>query len=164
MVALELYHRKVEDRAKLEREARIAVSLAGPGVVRVFDADSERGFIVMEWLAGGALRGWLRRGDVDLLLELPVVYASGRNGAASWNKPANGTLPDNDDLEPLFDAILKHVPAPTYDDAAPLQAWARNSPANWPNKDITSYWWHGTGNGLMPPPRNWRTCTAFPLR
>lgn len=68
--------------------------------------------------------------DVDLLLELPVVYASGRNGAASWNKPANGTLPDNDDLEPLFDAILKHVPAPSYDDEAPLQAWVTNLDAS----------------------------------
>ncbi|MGE3194555.1 MAG: translational GTPase TypA [Microbacteriaceae bacterium] len=64
--------------------------------------------------------------DVDSLLDLPVVYASGRNGAASWNKPENGSLPDNDDLEPLFDAILKHVPAPTYDDEAPLQAWVTN--------------------------------------
>jgi GTP-binding protein len=68
--------------------------------------------------------------DVDALLDLPVVYASGRNGAASWNKPANGTLPDNDDLEPLFDAILKHVPAPSYDDAAPLQAWVTNLDAS----------------------------------
>jgi len=68
--------------------------------------------------------------DVDALLDLPVVYASGRNGAASWNKPENGTLPDNDDLEPLFDAILKHVPAPTYDDEAPLQAWVTNLDAS----------------------------------
>ncbi|MCS0498989.1 translational GTPase TypA [Protaetiibacter mangrovi] len=64
--------------------------------------------------------------DVDALLELPVIYASGRNGAASWNQPANGALPDNDDLEPLFDAILTHVPAPSYDDEAPLQAWVTN--------------------------------------
>jgi GTP-binding protein len=68
--------------------------------------------------------------DVDALLDLPVVYASGRNGAASWNKPENGTLPDNDDLEPLFDAILKHVPAPVYDDEAPLQAWVTNLDAS----------------------------------
>ena len=68
--------------------------------------------------------------DVDALLDLPVVYASGRNGAASWNKPDNGTLPDNDDLEPLFEAILKHVPAPTFDDEAPLQAWVTNLDAS----------------------------------
>src|SRR5688572_21617464 len=68
--------------------------------------------------------------DVDALLDLPVVYASSRNGAASWNKPANGALPDNDDLEPLFEAILKHVPAPSYDDEAPLQAWVTNLDAS----------------------------------
>ena len=68
--------------------------------------------------------------DVDALLDLPVVYASGRNGAASWNKPENGSLPDNGDLEPLFDAILKHVPAPVYDDEAPLQAWVTNLDAS----------------------------------
>jgi len=64
--------------------------------------------------------------DLDAILDVPVVYASGRNGAASWNKPANGELPDNGDLEPLFDAILKHIPAPTYDDEAPLQAHVTN--------------------------------------
>ena len=68
--------------------------------------------------------------DLDAILDVPVVYASGRNGAASWNKPANGTLPDNDDLEPLFDAILKHIPAPTYDDEHPLQAHVTNLDAS----------------------------------
>ncbi|MDD7962949.1 translational GTPase TypA [Microbacterium thalli] len=64
--------------------------------------------------------------DVDALLDVPVVYASGRAGAASRNRPENGDLPDNDDLEPLFEAILEHVPAPAYDDEAPLQAWVTN--------------------------------------
>jgi GTP-binding protein len=68
--------------------------------------------------------------DLDAVLDVPVVYASGRNGAASWNKPADGDLPDNDNLEPLFDAILKHVPAPTYDDAHPLQAHVTNLDAS----------------------------------
>jgi len=68
--------------------------------------------------------------DLDAVLDVPVVYASGRNGAASWNKPENGTLPDNDDLEPLFDAIIKHIPAPSYDDEAPLQAHVTNLDAS----------------------------------
>jgi GTP-binding protein len=68
--------------------------------------------------------------DIDAILDVPVVYASGRNGAASWNKPENGSLPDNDDLEPLFDAILKHIPAPTYDDEHPLQAHVTNLDAS----------------------------------
>ncbi len=68
--------------------------------------------------------------DLDAILDVPVVYASGRNGAASWNRPADGELPDNGDLEPLFEAILKHVPAPSYDDEAPLQAWVTNLDAS----------------------------------
>ena len=68
--------------------------------------------------------------DLDAILDVPIVYASGRNGAASWNKPENGTLPDNDDLEPLFEAIIKHIPAPSYDDEAPLQAHVTNLDAS----------------------------------
>ena len=68
--------------------------------------------------------------DLDAILNVPIVYASGRNGAASWNKPENGTLPDNEDLEPLFDAILQHIPAPRYDDEHPLQAHVTNLDAS----------------------------------
>lgn len=68
--------------------------------------------------------------DLDKVLDVPVIYASGKAGAASQNAPANGTLPDNDDLEPLFEAILRHIPAPSYDDEAPLQAWVTNLDAS----------------------------------
>ncbi|MBU1250755.1 translational GTPase TypA [Chryseoglobus sp. 28M-23] len=68
--------------------------------------------------------------DVDAILDLPVIYASGRAGAASRNRPADGELPDNDDLEPLFEAILQHVPAPSYDDEHPLQAHVTNLDAS----------------------------------
>ncbi|MFF2369792.1 translational GTPase TypA [Agromyces sp. NPDC058110] len=68
--------------------------------------------------------------DLDAILDVPVVYASGRNGAASHTKPENGELPDNDDLEPLFEAILEHIPAPTYDDEHPLQAHVTNLDAS----------------------------------
>jgi GTP-binding protein len=68
--------------------------------------------------------------DIDALLDLPIIYASGREGAASTSEPANGTLPDNDNLEPLFGAILKHIPPPAYDDAHPLQAHVTNLDAS----------------------------------
>jgi GTP-binding protein len=68
--------------------------------------------------------------DLDGILDLPIVYASGRNGAASWNRPNDGDLPDNEDLEPLFDAILKHIPAPTFDTDHPLQAHVTNLDAS----------------------------------
>lgn len=68
--------------------------------------------------------------DLDAILDVPVVYASGKAGRASANKPDDGTLPDAEDLEPLFEAILKHIPAPTYDDDAPLQAHVTNLDAS----------------------------------
>jgi GTP-binding protein len=68
--------------------------------------------------------------DVDSILDLPVIYASGRAGRASLNKPADGTLPDNEDLEPLFASILKNIPAPKYDPEAPLQAHVTNLDAS----------------------------------
>ncbi|AZZ55661.1 translational GTPase TypA [Rathayibacter iranicus] len=68
--------------------------------------------------------------DLDAILDVPVVYASGKAGRASANKPEDGSLPDAEDLEPLFEAILKHIPAPTYDDDAPLQAHVTNLDAS----------------------------------
>ena len=49
-------------------------------------------------------------------LDFPVVYASGRDGYASLDKTAR-----SGNMEPLFEAILKHVPAPEGDADAPLQ-------------------------------------------
>jgi GTP-binding protein len=66
------------------------------------------------------------------LLDLPVVYASGRAGRASRNRPADGEMPDEPGLEALFDVIASTVPAPTDDPNAPLQAHVTNL-------DATSY-------------------------
>ena len=68
--------------------------------------------------------------DVDSLLDLPIIYASGREGAASTNRPSDGSLPDNGDLEPLFGSIMTHIPAPSYDDEHPLQAHVTNLDAS----------------------------------
>lgn len=68
--------------------------------------------------------------DVDSILDLPVIYASGRAGAASWNKPANGSLPDKATLDDLFEAILTRIPAPSFDDEHPLQAQVTNLDAS----------------------------------
>ncbi|WP_431842247.1 translational GTPase TypA [Calidifontibacter indicus] len=59
-------------------------------------------------------------------LDFPVVYASAKNGIASTTRPGNGALPDGDSLEPLFKTILETIPAPAYDDEAPLQAHVTN--------------------------------------
>ncbi len=59
-------------------------------------------------------------------LDFPVVYASAKAGRASTTMPANGGLPDAENLEPLFKTIIDTIPAPTYDEGAPLQAHVTN--------------------------------------
>jgi GTP-binding protein len=63
---------------------------------------------------------------VEQALDFPVVYASAKAGRASLAAPADGSLPDSPDLEPLFETILRTVPAPTYTQDAPLQAHVTN--------------------------------------
>ncbi|MDH2393833.1 MULTISPECIES: translational GTPase TypA [Streptomyces] len=64
-------------------------------------------------------------------IEFPIVYACGRDGVASLSKPDDGTVPaDSTNLEPFFSTILEHIPAPTYDDEAPLQAHVTNLDAD----------------------------------
>ena len=63
-------------------------------------------------------------------IEFPIVYASAKNGRASMNRPENGGLPDAEDLEALFETILSTIPAPVYDDEAPLQAHVTNLDAS----------------------------------
>ncbi|MEV1049108.1 translational GTPase TypA [Streptomyces sp. NPDC049916] len=64
-------------------------------------------------------------------IEFPIVYACARDGVASLTKPEDGTVPqDSDSLEPFFSTILSHVPAPEYDEAAPLQAHVTNLDAD----------------------------------
>jgi GTP-binding protein len=63
-------------------------------------------------------------------LDFPIVYASARAGRASLTRPENGVMPDEDSLESLFAAILETIPAPRYDDEAPLQAHVTNLDAS----------------------------------
>ncbi|MGN6612979.1 MAG: translational GTPase TypA [Angustibacter sp.] len=63
-------------------------------------------------------------------IEFPIVYASAKAGRASLNRPDDGGLPDSENLEPLFATILEHVPAPTYEEGAPLQAHVTNLDAS----------------------------------
>jgi GTP-binding protein len=66
----------------------------------------------------------------DSVLDLPVVYASARAGRASLHMPADGEMPDSENLDPLFDTLLAHVPPPTGDEDAPLRALVTNLDAS----------------------------------
>jgi GTP-binding protein len=63
-------------------------------------------------------------------IEFPIVYASAKAGRASLNRPADGGLPDSENLEPLFEVIRESVPAPKYIEGAPLQAHVTNLDAS----------------------------------
>ena len=52
----------------------------------------------------------------DEQLEFPIVYAAAKNGYAKHKLED-----DNTDMEPLFEAIINHVPAPSGKDENPLQ-------------------------------------------
>jgi GTP-binding protein len=55
-------------------------------------------------------------GADDETLDFPVLYASGRAGTASWKLEEKGTS-----IIPVFEALLKHIPAPHGDADRSLQ-------------------------------------------
>lgn len=63
-------------------------------------------------------------------LDFPVVFASAKAGRASLKQPADGGMPEEENLIPLFQTILDAVPAPTYTEGAPLQAHVTNLDAS----------------------------------
>ncbi|MBW8173844.1 translational GTPase TypA [Ornithinimicrobium sp. Arc0846-15] len=65
-------------------------------------------------------------GGDDAVLDFPIVYASAKVGRASLTAPGAGEIPEEENLESLFETILSTIPAPTYDGAAPLQAHVTN--------------------------------------
>jgi GTP-binding protein len=58
-------------------------------------------------------------------IEFPVLYTNARDGVASADVAVRG-----DDLRPLFDAIVEHVPPPKGDPSAPLQMLVANLDAS----------------------------------
>jgi GTP-binding protein len=58
-------------------------------------------------------------------IEFPVLYTNAREGTATTE-----IATPSDDLRPLFDAIVEHVPPPRGDPAAPLQILVANLDAS----------------------------------
>ncbi|KMS65908.1 translational GTPase TypA [Prauserella rugosa] len=67
---------------------------------------------------------------MDAVLNMPVIYAAARDGRASLERPVDGQVPDNDNLDPLFDILLDHMPPPAADPEAPLSALVTNLDAS----------------------------------
>jgi len=58
-------------------------------------------------------------------IAFPILYAVSRDGKAGGSPDALA-----DDLQPLFETLLEHIPAPTYDDGHPMQALVTNLDAS----------------------------------
>ncbi|HEY5625515.1 MAG TPA: translational GTPase TypA [Dehalococcoidia bacterium] len=61
----------------------------------------------------------------DDQIEFPIVFANAREGRAGLDAAALA-----DDLKPLFELILSHIPAPSYEEGHPLQALVTNLDAS----------------------------------
>jgi len=58
-------------------------------------------------------------------IEFPIVYTNGKKGWASLEEGLEG-----EDLKPLLDLMVEHIPAPEYEEGHPLQAWVTNLDAS----------------------------------
>ncbi len=81
-------------------------------VINKIDRDGARPAEVIDEL----LDLFIELGADEDQLDFPVIYASGRDGYASTEPDVRGGT-----MEPLFEAILKYVPAPEGNNEAPLQ-------------------------------------------
>jgi GTP-binding protein len=67
-------------------------------------------------------------------VEFPIVYCSGRDGWATLDlDEAHGIIAgtvEKKNLQELVEILLDHIPAPTYHEGAPLQAWVTNLDAS----------------------------------
>ena len=81
-------------------------------VINKIDRDGARPAEVIDEL----LDLFIELGADEDQLEFPVIYASGRDGYASLDPDVR-----EGDMQPLFEAILEHVPAPAGDVDGPLQ-------------------------------------------
>jgi GTP-binding protein len=59
-------------------------------------------------------------------IEFPIVYASAKAGRASLERPVDGGMPKEENLDVLFESIFSAIPAPKYHEGAPLQAHVTN--------------------------------------
>lgn len=58
-------------------------------------------------------------------IEFPIVYASAKQGWASLKQSETG-----ENLKPLFETILEHIPAPHFEEGHPFQALVTNIDAS----------------------------------
>ncbi|HXN37599.1 MAG TPA: translational GTPase TypA [Solirubrobacteraceae bacterium] len=62
-------------------------------------------------------------------IEFPIVYCNAKAGVASLHYEPGKPI-EEENLAPLLDLLLEHIPAPTYDPEHPLQALVTNLDAS----------------------------------
>ncbi|MDK4257112.1 translational GTPase TypA [Corynebacterium propinquum] len=102
----------------------IAVNKTDRPDARIDDVVQESQDLLLEIAAG--LEDEEAAAAAEELLDLPVLYASGREGKASTENPGDGNVPESEDLQPLFDVIYDVLPEPSATVDAPLQAHVTN--------------------------------------
>jgi GTP-binding protein len=90
----------------------LALGLRPIVVINKVDRDGARS----DWVINKTFDLFDKLGATEEQLDFPVVYASALNGYATLDLAKPST-----DMRPLFDAVLKNVPAPDTDVDAPLQ-------------------------------------------
>ncbi len=63
-------------------------------------------------------------------IDFPIIYACAKAGRAGTARPENGTMPEDENLDALFETIYAAIPAPSYNEGAPLQAQVTNLDAS----------------------------------
>jgi len=66
----------------------------------------------------------------DHQVEFPIVYCSGRDGWATLDGAEGAAGGGGNDLGPLVEVLLDHIPPPAYQEGVPLQAWVTNLDAS----------------------------------
>ena len=69
-----------------------------------------------DWVVDQTFDLFDKLGASDEQMDFPIIYASGLNGFAKLELEA-----ESDNMRPLFETVLKHVPVPAGDPDAPLQ-------------------------------------------
>ena len=63
-------------------------------------------------------------------IDFPIIYACAKAGRAGTARPENGGMPEDENLYALFETIYSAIPAPSYNEGAPLQAQVTNLDAS----------------------------------
>ena len=99
----------LEDGNRIPKDHKVMLLRETPLMARTFIHDA----LIIE---KSQVTLFMELDATDEQLDFPVVYAVGRDGWATYDPEVK-----TDNLKPLFDTIIKHVPGPADDEEGPLR-------------------------------------------